>query len=225
MAININKRKLDFEIIIDDDDLKNAGFEKISINNRDMVASFVNRRPVLCKFKIDDLTGTLKSLRKELVNKGIDKQSVQRLEIFLSEKLIQKQKELEAQKEEEATPAGDLERIREEIENYRQSIGQISMEQWQAGVFQRYHNLINAVKSNLPSLWPGLEFVLSAKPILNIKGCTLPFAGILLGPPSCLKTVNIDYLESGHKPTIQIISVQDLLYPIVPECRGNNCKK
>ena len=170
MAININKRKLDFEIIIDDDHLKNAGFEKISINNRDMVASFVNRRPVLCKFKIDDLTGTLKSLRKELVNKGIDKQSVQRLEIFLSEKLIQKQKELEAQKEEETTPAGDLERIREEIENYRQSIGQISMEQWQAGVFQRYHNLINAVKSNLPSLWSGLEFVLSAKPILNIKG-------------------------------------------------------
>jgi hypothetical protein len=92
----INTKKLDFEIIIDDDDLKNAGFENISINNRDMVTSFVNRRPVLCKFNIDDLTGTLKSLRKELVNKGIDKQSVQRLEIFLSEKLIQRQKELEA---------------------------------------------------------------------------------------------------------------------------------
>jgi hypothetical protein len=95
------KRNSDFEIIIDDNDLKNAGFEKISINNKDMITSFVdgsNKRRILSKFKQDDLTGTLKSLRNELVKKGIDKQSVQRLEIFLSEELIQKQKELETRK-------------------------------------------------------------------------------------------------------------------------------
>src|SRR5437762_8447243 len=66
------------------------------------------------------------------------------------------------------------------------------MEKWQAGVLERYQRLKTAVKANLPSLWPGLEFVLAAKSILNIKGCTLPFAGILLGPPSCLKTVILE---------------------------------
>jgi hypothetical protein len=81
----INSKKLNFEIFIDDNDLKNAGFEKVSINNKDIIISFVadsSRLPILSKFKIDDLTGTLKSLQKELVNRGINKQSVQRLEIF-----------------------------------------------------------------------------------------------------------------------------------------------
>jgi hypothetical protein len=188
------KRNSDFEIIIDDNDLNNAEFEKVSINNRDMVISFVNgsnKRAVLCKYKVDDLTGTLNGLQKELINKGIDKQLVQLLAIFLSEKLIQKQKELETRKEDSA-PAADVQKILEEIKKDRISIGQISVQEWQAGVSERYQSLRNTVKANIPSLWPGLEFVLSAKSILNIKGCTLPFAGILLGPPSCLKTVNIE---------------------------------
>ncbi len=45
---------------------------------------------------------------------------------------------------------------------------------------------------NLPNLWPPLEFALSIKMILNIKDCTLPFAGIILGPPSSLKTAVIE---------------------------------
>jgi len=65
----INKRKLAFEINIDDDILRNAGFEKISINNKDLVISFVhgsNKRPVLSKFNgLDDLTGTLRNLRND----------------------------------------------------------------------------------------------------------------------------------------------------------------
>ena len=45
---------------------------------------------------------------------------------------------------------------------------------------------------NLPNLWPPLELALSIKTILNIKDCTLPFAGIILGPPSSLKTAVIE---------------------------------
>lgn len=192
----IDNKKLNFEIIIDDDDLKNAGFEKASIINKDMIINFVNgnidkRQPIICKYKVDDLTGTLKNLRKELVNKGIDIRSVQQLEIFLSEKLIEKQKELATQNE-DPTNATEVQKIRKEIDNFRKSIGHISMDEWQVGVLERHQRLKTAAKANLPNLWPGLEFVLSAKSILNIKGCTLPFAGILLGPPSCLKTVNIE---------------------------------
>ena len=48
---------------------------------------------------------------------------------------------------------------------------------------------------NLSGLWDSLEFELSIMKILNIKDCTLPFAGILLGAPSSLKTVVIEALR------------------------------
>ena len=44
----------------------------------------------------------------------------------------------------------------------------------------------------MPTLWEAMEFQLAVKTILNIKDCTLPFAGIILGPPSSSKTVGIE---------------------------------
>lgn len=55
------------------------------------------------------------------------------------------------------------------------------------------HDIVNR---NLPNLWPALEFELSILKILNIKNCTLPFAGIILGQPSSLKTQCIELLRS-----------------------------
>src|SRR6478735_7356399 len=37
-----------------------------------------------------------------------------------------------------------------------------------------------------------MEFQLAVKSILNIEDCNLPFAGIILGPPSSSKTVGIE---------------------------------
>jgi hypothetical protein len=62
----------------------------------------------------------------------------------------------------------------------------------------KYDNLKEITLKNLPNLWPGLEFVLSVKTILNIKGLSLPFIGIILGPPSSMKTVAVD-LFKGYK--------------------------
>ena len=50
----------------------------------------------------------------------------------------------------------------------------------------------NICNDNLPGLWDSLEFELAIQKILNIADCTLPFAGIVLGPPSSLKTVGIE---------------------------------
>ena len=66
---------------------------------------------------------------------------------------------------------------------------------WSKKVKERYGNLHKVVFDNLPNLWPALEFALSVKTILNIKDCTLPFAGIILGPPSSLKTVVIELFK------------------------------
>src|SRR5918994_2941792 len=67
-------------------------------------------------------------------------------------------------------------------------------------LLEKYENLRNITLRNIPNLWPGLEFALSVKTILNMKGCTLPFPGIILGPSSSLKTVVIELLR-GVKNT------------------------
>ena len=43
-----------------------------------------------------------------------------------------------------------------------------------------------------------LEFELAVQKILNIADCTLPFAGIVLGSPSSLKTVGIELFRKWH---------------------------
>ncbi|MPZ07467.1 MAG: hypothetical protein GEU26_13810 [Nitrososphaeraceae archaeon] len=76
-----------------------------------------------------------------------------------------------------------------------------SKEDWSTSrLFEMYENLKNVTLKNMPNLWPGLEFALSVKTILNINRCTLPFAGIILGPASSLKTSIIE-LFRGHKHT------------------------
>lgn len=67
-----------------------------------------------------------------------------------------------------------------------------SDEEWLSKLQEKYQDVIKVANANLPGLWQSLEFELSVQKILNIKDCTLPFAGIVLGPPSSLKTVGID---------------------------------
>ena len=61
-----------------------------------------------------------------------------------------------------------------------------------AKLLEKYKYLQGVTLTNIPKLWPALELALSVKSILNIEGCNLPFAGILLGPASSLKTVSIE---------------------------------
>jgi len=62
---------------------------------------------------------------------------------------------------------------------------------WSEKVFEKYNILHDIAIKNMPNIWTPLEFALSIKTILNIRGCIKPFGGILLGPPSSLKTVTI----------------------------------
>ena len=65
-------------------------------------------------------------------------------------------------------------------------------------LLERYEHLKKVTLENLPNLWLGLEFALSVKTILNIKGCTFPFAGILLGPASSQKTLIIECFRGSR---------------------------
>ncbi len=67
-----------------------------------------------------------------------------------------------------------------------------SMEQWQTTLQTKYNRLREVTEEKIPGLWLPLEFAISVKSILNIKNITLPFIGIILGPPSSLKSVAVD---------------------------------
>jgi predicted DNA-binding transcriptional regulator len=74
----------------------------------------------------------------------------------------------------------------------------ISFEQWQTKLIQKYNTLQTTVQQKMPHLWSSLEFDLSVKSILHIKDITLPFAGIVLGPPSSDKTIGIDLVKKTN---------------------------
>ena len=190
--MSVNK-KLNCEIIIDDDNLKNLGSSKASILGKNIFIKFSDGIfPILSKFKIEGLDGTLKSLRKKLIDKGISVEAVKQLSTFLAEKLIKKVEEIEAQKETESSSTNTNIQKNLEVAKDKSAIGQIYAEEWRFGVLERHQNLQKTVGKYLPNIWPALEFALSIKTILNIQDCTLPFAGILLGPPSSLKNVGIE---------------------------------
>jgi hypothetical protein len=75
----------------------------------------------------------------------------------------------------------------------------VPFEEWQSKLVEKYEALHTTVLNNLPNLWNAIEFGLSVKTILNIRGCTLPFAGIILGTPSSLKTLVIELLKKQKR--------------------------
>lgn len=68
----------------------------------------------------------------------------------------------------------------------------ISPEEWQKELYKIYTSIKQVCDRNFPGTWNSIEFELSILKILNIKDCTLPFAGIILGPPSSSKTLGIE---------------------------------
>ena len=82
-----------------------------------------------------------------------------------------------------------------ETETPTEKLVDITAEQWFKDSSIKYQNLKDTIQKSsqpLPQLWLPLEFALSIKNILNIEDCTLPFAGVLLGVPSSLKTVAVE---------------------------------
>jgi hypothetical protein len=88
----------------------------------------------------------------------------------------------------------------DEIESSTESKSkpEISFEEWEKTLQEKYQNIRLTCNWNFPGIWNSIEFELSVLRILNIKGCTLPFGGIILGPPSSSKTLGIE-LFRDHK--------------------------
>jgi len=67
----------------------------------------------------------------------------------------------------------------------------LTYEEWQSKVFGRYESLRQVIQKHYPEAWTFMEFCLSVKSILNVHDFTLPFMGLLIAPPSSMKTMII----------------------------------
>ena len=73
---------------------------------------------------------------------------------------------------------------------------EISYDEWSGILRQKYKNLQKVTNDNFKGLWESLEFELSVQKILNLKDCTLPFAGFLLGPSGGNKTLGMELFRA-----------------------------
>jgi hypothetical protein len=130
------------------------------------------------------------------VVEGIERKSARQLIVFLTQAFL-KSSEAEQLSQESSSinSIKETKRIIEEIEKGRNTLGEISLEDWQQTRKQKYDTLYRTVCENIPSIWLPLEFTLSIKCILNIADISLPFAGIILGAPSTHKTVSLTMLN------------------------------
>ncbi len=74
-----------------------------------------------------------------------------------------------------------------------------SMEEWRFKQKASYDDLRNTTNEQVPGLWLPLEFTISIRCILNIENITLPFIGIILGPPSSYKSVAVDLPKDARE--------------------------
>jgi hypothetical protein len=75
----------------------------------------------------------------------------------------------------------------------------ITLDEWKTTLVLHYSELKKVAGKNFPNLWDSLEFELAVRNILHISNCTLPFAGIVLGSPSSMKTLGIElFRDTKH---------------------------
>jgi hypothetical protein len=158
------------------------------------------RQEIRCKLDNRDLVRTTeKYLKAELEKSNFSNSEIEAIctqvcKMLLN--LIEKehlQTQIKKQKEmENAT------RILDEINQLRELNTNLTFEQWQSKLQEKYKNLYDTVHVHLPEIWTGLEFSLSILRILNINKCTLPFIGLLLGRPGAGKTIGLRLLRKWY---------------------------
>jgi hypothetical protein len=165
--------------------LINKGISNIILDDERNELLIINHHDILRSKVTSNFESTINDLTNCL-DMSIDDSSLKQEIIYNISKLLKQFlddiKTLESEdKKEDKSPRIDID---------------ISFEDWQTTLLSKYSNLHDKVFELIPELWKPLEFMLSVKTILNIKDCTLPFIGIILGPPSSVKTVTIELFRN-----------------------------
>ncbi|WP_148700040.1 hypothetical protein [Candidatus Nitrososphaera evergladensis] len=146
-------------------------------------------------FKPRDKDKTFKALIEKcaLLDKGFeDKTELEYLKNSIEIQLTQIYQDYERERARKEKPKKKDLVVTREIKKL-----DISFEDWQKQLFEKYNKVKEKADALSPHIWPGLDFALSVKMILHIKNCTLPFFGVILGRPSSWKTFIIELFRDA----------------------------
>ena len=187
------------DINIDNSTLRQQGFTKFSLPIRSKTMFiWYNDRPIIAKFEKFDLVKTVKSVKKKFSEEGIDTKTFRNFVTYFTEEYLKLKDSDFFKSSDSSGPSVLLENekitnyIIEQIKKLRTDNANIAFEEWQRVLIDKYNIMEEVAESNFPHSWPGIEFTLSVLRILNIAGCTLPFAGIMLARSGGNKTLSCD---------------------------------
>jgi hypothetical protein len=156
------------------------------------------------RFYKNELQKTLDELRDKMIQVGSfgDRKTVQEIIRILAEIWVRSEesngKDKKKAKQEFDSDKKYEDSIVAEINKLREDNAGITSESWKTELIKRYDILRSVVEANMPEIWTGLEFELSALRILNIVGNTLPLIAILLARPGSGKMQILNMLRRWH---------------------------
>lgn len=139
-----------------------------------------NGKPVIETIK-DDWTKFKKNIRTSLKEKYVNSEHITKIINLIQDNY------------EKIYPENTISERPKEIPKIERP--NISQEEWKTKLAEKYDIVNNVCNTNFPHIWPTFEFALSIKNILHVQDITLPFAGIILGPPSSSKTLVLEMLR------------------------------
>lgn len=166
-------------------ELKTLGLCSVVIIGKDLFIGY-NQKIGICQLYQDNWTKTKKSIEKTLKIEGADPKLITSLTVWLGQEYLKYALAQVPEKDSEEK------KVIDKINEIKSSTQKLSREGCAQKIREKHQQLFDVTMKNLPDLWLPLEFALSVKSILNIKGCTLPFGGILLGVPGSSKTAVIE---------------------------------
>ncbi|MDQ3852744.1 MAG: hypothetical protein M3299_07920 [Thermoproteota archaeon] len=173
---------------ITSDELREKGYE-LKKEGSTMVL-YYNGSFYRWSFYRNDFDRSTNKADKTLSEKGLDRQIIEDVKTGMSKNYN------ELMKSEGAITTTKKQAEREQQQTLRMASKAIksscTMEEWKTAVEDKHQNLKKVADEQIPGLWLPLEFTISIKCILNISNITLPFIGIILGPPSSYKSVAVD---------------------------------
>ena len=78
------------------------------------------------------------------------------------------------------------------IQKLKEKNFSLSIHEWSQSLFEKKLRLNEKINEYFPDMLLPLDFIVSVKTILNIKGVTLPFMGIIFAAPSSMKSQAIE---------------------------------
>lgn len=195
--------KIDFEL---SEDVKKTGFTGIFAYGTSITIEHEKAGTIMSEFSeeawlktVEKLENRLEKLHSSTISKAEKIILIHFLNLWYKSRVDTKnydtglnRSSYEGQEDEEAKSRAN---IIQELKKMHETYSNISFDDWEAKRKEKYDFMKETVIANLPSLWDPLHMVLAVRSMLYIKDITLPFALIVLGPPSTLKTLSLELLR------------------------------